>query len=82
MQTRLIRIGNSQGIRLPKSVIRQAGLGGEYLDLEVTNNAVVIRAAPAPREGWAAEAAACRTALADQLDEWDAALADFDGEWQ
>jgi antitoxin MazE len=51
MKAKLVRIGNSRGIRLPKSVIEQAGLGDE-VELDVRGNQVVIRAKLDPREGW------------------------------
>jgi antitoxin MazE len=68
MRTRLVRIGRSQGIRLPKSIIEQAGLKGE-LDLEVQGNCVIISTGRRVREGWAEEAAACHRAGEVQLDD-------------
>jgi len=76
MHTCLIKIGNSQGIRLPKAVLKQAGLGGA-LDLEVADGAVVIRSAAQSRTGWAEGATRCRQAGDDRLDDWDSALGDF-----
>lgn len=52
MKTRLVRIGNSRGIRLPKPLIAQAGLTDE-VELHVTDRAIVIERASIPREGWA-----------------------------
>jgi len=54
MKTRIVRIGNSQGIRIPKPVLEQVGLP-EEVELEVTDNTIVIRPATRPREGWAEE---------------------------
>jgi antitoxin MazE len=51
MKTRLIRIGNSRGIRLPKPVIEEAGLSDE-VGLRVRPGAVVIHPAAGPRAGW------------------------------
>jgi antitoxin MazE len=68
MRTRLVRIGNSQGIRLPISVIEQAGLKGE-LELEVRGNCVIVSTSRRVREGWAEEAAACHRAGEDRLDD-------------
>ena len=56
MKTKLVRIGNSRGIRLPKPLIEQAGLE-EDVQLEVQGNTVVIRAISSTRAGWAAAAA-------------------------
>ena len=52
MKTRLVRIGNSRGIRLPKTIIAQAGLTDE-VDLDVRDGAVVIARATSARSGWA-----------------------------
>jgi antitoxin MazE len=56
MKTKLVRIGNSRGVRLPKLVIEQAGLD-EDVQLEVHGNTVVIRPLASTRAGWAAAAA-------------------------
>ena len=80
MHITLIKVGNSQGIRLPKTVIEQAGLGKD-LDLIVEDGAVIIRPAKKTREGWAEAAAECRNAGDGILEEWDAAIGDFDGDW-
>jgi len=52
MKTRIVRIGNSQGIRIPKPLILQAGIKGE-VDLEVEENRLVISRADRPRATWA-----------------------------
>ncbi|MGC9196603.1 MAG: AbrB/MazE/SpoVT family DNA-binding domain-containing protein [Syntrophobacteraceae bacterium] len=52
MKTRLIRIGNSCGIRLPKPLIAQVGLTDE-VELRVRDGAIVIESVPALRAGWA-----------------------------
>ena len=52
MKTRIVRIGNSQGIRIPKPILEQAGLQGE-VELLVENSSLVIRPIKKPREGWA-----------------------------
>ncbi|HEX5105139.1 MAG TPA: AbrB/MazE/SpoVT family DNA-binding domain-containing protein [Pirellulaceae bacterium] len=51
MKAKLIKVGNSRGIRLPKAIIEQAGLGDE-VELDVRGDQVVIRAKTDPREGW------------------------------
>jgi antitoxin MazE len=52
MKARIVRIGNSRGVRLPKPLIEQAGLG-EEVELRVEEGAIVIQAAGRPRAGWA-----------------------------
>ena len=51
MKTRIVRIGNSKGVRIPKPLLDQAGLEGE-VDIQARQNSLVIRAARKPREGW------------------------------
>lgn len=52
--TRIIKIGNSQGIRLPKLLLEQVGLSGE-VQVEVENNSLVLRAVTGRRQGWDAQ---------------------------
>ena len=52
MKTRLVRIGNSQGIRIPKTLIEQSGLQDE-VEVTMKGNSLIIRPASNPREGWA-----------------------------
>lgn len=49
--TRIIKIGNSQGIRLPKLLLEQVGLSGE-VQVEVENNCLILRAVTGLRQGW------------------------------
>jgi antitoxin MazE len=66
MKTRLVRIGNSRGVRLPKPLIAQAHLTDE-VDLEVRGNTIVIVAQHAPRSGWAEAARELHVAEGDRL---------------
>jgi antitoxin MazE len=52
VKARLIRIGNSRGVRLPKPLIEQAGLTDE-VELRVQAGAISIRATTGARAGWA-----------------------------
>lgn len=49
--TKIIRIGNSQGIRLPKKALEESGLGGE-VEIATGQNELIIRPARKAREGW------------------------------
>ena len=80
MQTKLVRIGNSRGVRLPKAVIDQAHLEDD-LEIAVRDDAVIIRAVRSLRAGWAESAATCHAAKEDSLSDWDATTRDFDGDW-
>jgi len=52
MKTRLVPIGNSRGVRIPKPLLDQVGLEDE-VELRVVENGIVIAAARAPRAEWA-----------------------------
>ncbi len=66
MKTRLVRIGNSRGVRLPKTVIAQAGLADE-VELDVRDGAVIIASASSARSGWANAARQMRRRDEDRL---------------
>ena len=51
MKTKLVKIGNSFGVRLPKVLIDECGLKDE-LNLAVRQGALVITPYVAPRLGW------------------------------
>jgi len=50
MKARIVRIGNSQGIRIPKPLIEQTGLDGD-VEVAVRGNTLVISPATQPRAG-------------------------------
>jgi antitoxin MazE len=53
MQVSIRKIGNSQGILIPKPMLAQVGLD-DVADLKVNNGVIEIRPAKRnPREGWA-----------------------------
>lgn len=70
VQTRIVKIGNSQGIRIPKWLLEQSGLG-ENVILEVQGNQIIIRKAKHPREGWAEQAKLMTERGDDTLEEWE-----------
>ena len=51
MKTKLVKIGNSYGVRLPKVLIDECGLKDD-LNLSVRQGALVITPVIAPRLGW------------------------------
>ncbi|HKF39506.1 MAG TPA: AbrB/MazE/SpoVT family DNA-binding domain-containing protein [Candidatus Acidoferrum sp.] len=51
MEIELVRIGNSRGIRIPKGLIEQCGLG-KVVELRVAGDRLVISARRSPRAGW------------------------------
>jgi antitoxin MazE len=66
MKARIIRIGNSQGVRLPKPLLEQAGLPAE-VELHAEAGRIIIEGARPPRAGWAEAAAAAQAAGDDAL---------------
>ncbi len=52
MKAKLIRIGNSRGIRIPKPLIEQVGLEGG-VEIELEGQSLVIRPVTSVRAGWA-----------------------------
>ena len=84
MKTRIIKIGNSHGVRIPKTLLDQARLFGE-VELEVEGANIVISPSVYPRQGWEESFRAMAAQGDDRLDEdfantphgWDAT----DWEW-
>jgi antitoxin MazE len=48
----LIRIGNSQGVRIPKTLIEQAQLEDKDLEFEIIDDGLLIKPSKKPRDGW------------------------------
>jgi antitoxin MazE len=51
METKLIKIGNSFGIRLPKSLIQQYNLSGD-IEIDPIEEGILIRSRKKARIGW------------------------------
>jgi antitoxin MazE len=80
MKTKIVKIGNSRGIRIPKPLIEQTGIDEDVV-ISVKGNALVITPAHPPRTGWA-EAFARMASKADDrlLDELSPRLTGWDDE--
>jgi antitoxin MazE len=65
-RTRIVRIGNSQGIRVPRALLEQAELP-EEVELHAHPGRLIVRAARRPRTGWAEAARAMRAREHDAL---------------
>ncbi len=79
--TRIVRIGNSRGIRVPKVLLEVADLP-EEVALEAEAGRLVVTAARATRAGWAEAARRMRAAGDDQLLDPPPANAFDDQEWE
>jgi antitoxin MazE len=81
MKLNLIRIGNSKGIRLPASVIKECGFG-DQVEMRVEGGALVITPASGAREGWdEAFASAVADGVKDELLIPDTLDDESDEEW-
>ena len=82
MKAKLVQIGNSRGIRLPKLLIDQVGLADE-VDLEVREGQIVISASEPARSGWAVAARSMADRHEDTpLDPYvSSPFDDREGEW-
>lgn len=66
MKMRIVRIGNSRGIRIPKPFLEQARLRDD-VELEVVDQRLVSSSPDHPRTGWEAAFRAMAAAGDDQL---------------
>jgi antitoxin MazE len=53
MKTKIIRIGNSQGVRIPKPLIEESGIT-EEIEMILRDNEIVLRSAETIRKDWEA----------------------------
>lgn len=53
MKASIIKIGNSQGVRIPKPILDQCGFNKE-VELVVINQELIVKAPKSPRKSWAA----------------------------
>jgi antitoxin MazE len=65
-RTRIIRIGNSQGFRVPRALLEQAQLT-EEVELQAQPGRLIVRATRRPRAGWDEAARMMRERAHDEL---------------
>jgi len=82
MRSKIVRIGNSQGVRIPKALIEQTGLTDE-VEIRVVDNQLVIAPATPPRAGWDAFFEKMASQGDDELLDGDVVIATAeDAEWE
>jgi len=67
MRSRIVQIGNSQGVRIPKPLLEQSGLEGE-VELHAEQGRIVIASPRRARAGWAEAARRLHAAGEDELE--------------
>lgn len=78
MEAKLVRIGNSKGIRLPKSMLVQTGIT-ERIEIEARGQSIILKPIKEPRSGWEASFAKGGNKLSKEDRTWlDAELASSD----
>lgn len=80
-KTRIVRIGNSRGIRVPKVLLEQAQLPDE-VELQAEHGRLVIRAARGPRTGWTEAAKTMHARGDDRLLDASTSTRFDDKDWQ
>ena len=83
VSTRIVKMGNAHGIRIPKPMLDQLGFS-EKAELEMVRDYLVIRPARSPRHGWDEQFRAMAMRGDDQLlDEDVPTLTQWDeDEWE
>jgi antitoxin MazE len=66
IRSKVIRIGNSRGVRIPRILLEQAGLTDD-VEMRVEGNNLIIHTAGHPRQGWDAQFTAMAENNDDQL---------------
>jgi antitoxin MazE len=51
MKTKIIRIGNSQGVRIPKPLIEESGIT-EDIEMILRDDEIILRSAETTRKNW------------------------------
>ena len=81
MQIAIIKIGNSKGVRLPKTILEQCGIT-DSVEMEVHEGEIILKPRPAvPRQGWREQFAAMAGNGDDALVISDALDLDH-GDWE
>jgi antitoxin MazE len=54
IRSKVVKIGNSRGIRIPRVLLEQAGLTDE-VEMMVEGNQLIVHSVQHPRQGWNAQ---------------------------
>ena len=82
VRTRIVKIGNSQGIRIPKILLDLSKLDKD-VELEVKDGCIIIRSRRPARAGWDEQFQSMAEAADDVLLDGELLSADWDeAEWE
>ncbi len=80
VRSKVVKIGNSRGIRIPRSLLEQAGLTDE-VEMIVEGDKLIIHSIHAPRQGWEAQFTAMAEHGDDQLLDETISIQGDEQEW-
>lgn len=75
MKSKIIKIGNSKGIRIPANILKELNIK-EHINIEIEKNKLVISPVNDPRKGWKKAAMKLHDnnddelLIDDSLDDW------------
>ena len=69
MEAKLVKIGNSKGVRLPKAMLIQTGMT-ERIEIEARGHNIILKPVKEPRSGWEASFAKDGCDLAEEDHAW------------
>lgn len=80
MKINIIKIGNSQGVRIPKTIMDQCGFG-ESVEMEIKDGNMILKPTPI-RAGWAESFRLMAAKGDDELLIDDTISTEYDEEWE
>lgn len=81
MEAKIIRIGNSRGVRLPKTMLEEAGLTEKVRLTRIGGKIIIEPIDRHPREGWENAFPGGKEPLGEEDLEWIDAPVGGDSEW-
>jgi antitoxin MazE len=80
VRSKVVKIGNSRGIRIPRTLLEQAGLTDD-VEMMVEGNRLIIHSTQHPRQGWSAQFATMAEQGDDRLLDQVPATSWEENEW-
>ena len=80
VRSKVVKIGNSRGIRIPRTMLEQAGLTDD-VEMMVEGDQLIIHSVHSPRQGWTAQFTTMAEHEDDQLLDQAPLTRWEEGEW-